>query len=152
MLDVLWEFCLLIPMYACCQCSVYQDTFCNLELAESKFHFFQLKCYVSALYFVKVSPHLLNVGFPVFELLSKKPFLLREKDGGWKVQPVVLQSLLGSIKETLFWCRQTEQLHSLTKAQDIIWCLSWTSENWTDTQVVLGYSWLQLHLLVSFLN
>lgn len=63
-LDVLWEFCLLICMYACCQCSVYQDTFCNLELAEFEFHFLQLKYHVSALYFVKVSPHLLNVEFP----------------------------------------------------------------------------------------
>lgn len=64
-LDVRWEFCLLIHMYACCQCSVYQDTFWNLELAEFECHFLQLKYHVSALYFVEVSPHLLDARFPI---------------------------------------------------------------------------------------
>lgn len=129
-LDVLWEFCLFIRTYACCPCSVYQDTFGSLELAKLECHFLQLKYCVSALYFVKVSVHLLNVGFPIAWtvisccLLSKKGFLLHEKDGGWKVKPAALQSFLGSIKQTPFSCRKTEQLHSLATAQDTTWCLS----------------------------
>lgn len=54
-----------LSIYVCCQCGMYQDTSWSLKLAEFEHYFLQLVYHSSALYFVKVSPHFLNPGFPI---------------------------------------------------------------------------------------